>query len=291
MNEHELFKKIFLDNRDDDVNYALLTHPSHSWRTIAQPTYEDWKDVLKEFSLIDCFIDTREHNMSQLWLDGNLSEKYHSIPYGSGVLKGLDFLKDLQLIDKNDEADFDNLFARFYRMLVLCSDLIEGDVKSPPVLSNVHRNTIHPGSTISQSHQIIDKPLRIILMKPKDESRIEIPVNILKVNKYISTLEDLEKSYEGNLLGFIERIAGRIKHLHLYSYHSSWEKPDDRGYVEYPKFDAVKFLKYCNDNFPDTCESVTVRLPRMTTDLTFKVTNDSDLIKQAFIYGKKECFI
>ena len=45
MSERELFKKIFLDNRDDDVNYALLTHPSHSWRTIAQPTYEDWKDV------------------------------------------------------------------------------------------------------------------------------------------------------------------------------------------------------------------------------------------------------
>lgn len=289
--ENKLFNDIFLNRRDDDVDYALLSHPSHSWRTVAQPTYADWLQVLDEFTLLDCFIDARKYNMSYLWNLGNLQEKYHSIPSGNGVLTGLSFLKDLEIIDTLDQEDYNNLFSRFLRLVLLASELVNTEVKSPPVLSNIVHNTIHPGSTLAQAHQIIDKPLRVIAMIPKDNSRINIPINTIDVNKYITTISQLESSYDGKLLGFIEKIEGLVSHLHLYSYHDGWSQPDQRGYVRDPDFDLVRFAENCNVILPDNSDTVRVTFPGMKKETKFKITDDPILVRRLLEYGNNNCFI
>lgn len=289
--ENKLFNEIFLNRRDNDVDYALLSHPSHSWRTVIQPTYADWLQILDEFTLLDCFIDAREYNMSYLWNLGNLQEKYLSIPSSNGVLTGLSFLKDLELIDTLDQEDYNNLFSRFLRLVLLASELVNTEVKSPPVLSNIVHNTIHPGSTLAQAHQIIDKPLRVIAMIPKDNSRITIPININKVNKYITTISQLESSYDGKLLGFIEKIEGLVSHLHLYSYHDGWSQPDQRGYVRDPDFDLVRFAENCNIILPDDSDTVRVTFPGMEKETEFKITDDPVLVRKLLEYGNTECFI
>ena len=286
--ENKLFNEIFLNRRDNDVDYALLSHPSHSWRTVIQPTYADWLQILDEFNLLDCFIDAREYNMSYLWNLGNLQEKYLSIPSSNGVLT---FLKDLELIDTLDQEDYNNLFSRFLRLVLLASELVNTEVKSPPVLSNIVHNTIHPGSTLAQAHQIIDKPLRVIAMIPKDNSRITIPININKVNKYITTISQLESSYDGKLLGFIEKIEGLVSHLHLYSYHDGWSQPDQRGYVRDPDFDLVRFAENCNIILPDDSDTVRVTFPGMEKETEFKITDDPVLVRKLLEYGNTECFI
>jgi hypothetical protein len=289
--ENKLFDEIFLKRRDSNVDYALLSHPSHSWRTVSQPTYTDWLQVLDEFTLLDCFIDAREYNMSYLWNLGNLQEKYQSIPSSNGVLTGLSFLKDLELIDTLDQKDYNNLFSRFLRLVLLASELVNIEVKSPPVLSNIAHNTIHPGSTLAQAHQIIDKPLRVIAMIPKDSNRITIPINVNKVNTHINTLEQLKNSYDGKLLGFIEKIEGLISHLHLYSYHDGWSQPDQRGYVRDPDFDLVRFAENCNIILPDECDTVRATFYGMEKETEFKITDDPVLVRKLLEYGNTECFI
>ena len=289
--ENKLFNDIFLNRRDNDVDYALLSHPSHSWRTVSHPTYADWLQVLDEFTLVDCFIDAREYNMSYLWNLGNLQEKYRSIPSSNGVLTGLSFLKDLEIIDTIDQKDYNNLFGRFLRLVLLASELINTEVKSPPVLSNIAYNTIHPGSTLAQAHQIIDKPLRVIVMIPKDNNRIIIPINIDKVNTYITSLEQLETGYDGKLLGFIEKIEGLVSHLHLYSYHTGWSQPDQRGYVRDPDFDLIRFLENCNRLLPDDCDTVRTIFPDMKKETEFKITDDPILVRKLLEYGNNNCFI
>jgi hypothetical protein len=289
--ENKLFNDIFLNRRDNDVDYALLSHPSHSWRTVSHPTYADWLQVLDEFTLVDCFIDAREYNMSYLWNLGNLQEKYRSIPSSNGVLTGLSFLKDLELIDTLDQKDYNNLFGRFLRLVLLASELVNTEVKSPPVLSNISNNTIHPGSTLAQAHQIIDKPLRVIVMMPKDSNRITIPININKVNTYITTLSQLENIYDGKLLGFIEKIEGLVSHLHLYSYHTGWSQADQRGYVRDPDFDLIRFLENCNRLLPDDCDTVRTIFPNMKKETEFKTTDDPILVRKLLEYGNNNCFI
>jgi hypothetical protein len=289
--ENKLFDEIFLKRRDSNVDYALLSHPSHSWRTVLQPTYTDWLQVLDEFTLLDCFIDAREYNMSYLWNLGNLQEKYQSIPSSNGVMTGLSFLKDLELIDALDQEDYNNLFSRFLRLVLLASELVTTEVKSPPVLSNIANNTIHPGSTLAQAHQIIDKPLRVIAMIPKDNSRINIPINIININKYITTISQLESSYDGKLLGFIEKIEGLVSHLHLYSYHDGWSQPDQRGYVRDPDFDLLRFAEHCNMTLPDECDTVRATFPRMEKETEFKITDDPILVHKLLDYGNTECIM
>jgi hypothetical protein len=289
--ENKLFDEIFINRRDSNVDYALLSHPSHSWRTVIQPTYTDWLQVLDEFTLLDCFIDARQYNMSYLWNLGNLQEKYRSIPSSNGVLTGLSFLKDIELIDTLDQKDYSNLFSRFLRLVLLASELVNTEVKSPPVLSNIAHNTIHPGSTLAQAHQIIDKPLRVIAMIPKDSNRITIPINVNKVNTHITTLEQLETSYDGKLLGFIEKIEGLISHLHLYSYHHGWSQPDQRGYVRDPDFDLVRFAENCNIILPDECDTVRATFYGMEKETEFKITDDPVLVRKLLEYGNTECFI
>ena len=288
--ENKLFIEIFLNRRDNDVDYALLSHPSHSWRTVIQPTYADWLQILDEFTLLDCFIDAREYNMSYLWNLGNLQEKYQSIPSSNGVLTGLSFLKDLELIDTLDQEDYNNLFSRFLRLVLLASELVNNEVKSPPVLSNIVHNTIHPGSTLAQAHQIINKPLRVIAMIPKDNSRITVPINIIDVNKYVNTISQLESSYDGKLVGFIEKIEGLVSHLHLYSYHDGWSQPDQRGYVRDPDFDLVRFAENCNIILPDDSDTVRVTFPGMEKETEFKITDDPVLVRKLLEYGNTECF-
>lgn len=288
--ENKLFNEIFLNRRDNDVDYALLSHPSHSWRTVIQPTYADWLQILDEFTLLDCFIDAREYNMSYLWNLGNLQEKYQSIPSSNGVLTGLSFLKDLELIDTLDQEDYNNLFSRFLRLVLLASELVNNEVKSPPVLSNIVHNTIHPGSTLAQAHQIINKPLRVIAMIPKDNSRITVPINIIDVNKYVNTISQLESSYDGKLVGFIEKIEGLVSHLHLYSYHDGWSQPDQRGYVRDPDFDLVRFAENCNIILPDDSDTVRVTFPGMEKETEFKITDDPVLVRKLLEYGNTECF-
>ena len=289
--ENKLFDEIFINRRDSNVDYALLSHPSHSWRTVIQPTYTDWLQVLDEFTLLDCFIDARQYNMSYLWNLGNLQEKYQSIPSSNGVLTGLSFLKDIELIDTLDQKDYNNLFSRFLRLVLLASELVNTEVKSPPVLSNIAHNTIHPGSTLAQAHQIIDKPLRVIAMIPKDSNRITIPINVNKVNTHITTLEQLETSYDGKLLGFIEKIEGLISHLHLYSYHDGWSQPDQRGYVRDPDFDLLRFAGNCNIILPDECDTVRATFYGMEKETEFKITDDPVLVRKLLEYGNTECFI
>ena len=289
--KQHLFDEIFINRRDSNVDYALLSHPSHSWRTVAQPTYTDWLQVLDEFTLIDCFIDAREYNMSHLWNSGNLQEKYQSMPSSNGVLTGLSFLKDLELIQSSDQLDYLNLFSRFLRLVLLASELVDTEVKSPPVLSNINDyNTIHPGSTLAQAHQIINKPLRVIAMIPNDHSRTVAPINIIKVNKRITTLSQLESSYDGKLLGFIEKIEGLVSHLHLYSYHDGWSQPDQRGYVRDPDFNLVRFAENCNIILPDECDTVCVTFPGMEKETRFKITDDPVLVRKLLEYGNTECF-
>ena len=291
MSELDLFNDIFINRRDVNVNYALLTHPSHSWRTIQVPTYSDWLQVLDEFEIIDCMIDAREYNLSRLWNAGNLQEKYHNIPSSRQPITGLSFLKDLELIHHTDSVDYMNLFSRFLRLVLLSCELVSTDVRSPPVLSNIEPNTIHPGSTLAQAHQVINKPLRVMLMLPKDSSRIKDPINIVQVNNRIHTLAQLEDVYKGKLLGFIERIKGMITHLHLYSYHPGWGAPDQRGYVKDPDFDLVRFVHKCNEVFPDDSDTVRVTFPGMDKETQFKVTDDPALVQQMLEYGNAECFI
>jgi len=288
--ENKLFNDIFLNRRDNDVDYALLSHPSHSWRTVSHPTYADWLQVLDEFTLVDCFIDAREYNMSYLWNLGNLQEKYRSIPSSNGVLTGLSFLKDLEIIDTIDQKDYNNLFGRFLRLVLLSSELVDTEVKSPPVMSNISHNTIHPGSTLAQAHQIINKPLRIVVMVPKDRSRINTPINITNVNGYITTLSQLENIYDGKLLGFIEKIEGLVSHLHLYSYHTSWSQSNHLGYVNDPHFDLIRFLENCNRLLPDDCDTVRTIFPNMKKETEFKITNDPILVRKLLEYGKNNCF-
>lgn len=293
MSENDIFDNIFKHRLREGQNYALLTHEYHKEFTIANPTMSDWEDMLALFELRDCYIDPRLPDLGRLWSMGNLSEKYNtSIPYATTPITGLSILKNLHLIDLSDEQDYVNMFFRIHKLFTMACEIMKTPVFSPPVLSNIHHNMIHPGSTLSQAHQFINKPLRIMLMSPKQDSEYEVttPINIIKINKEVKTLSDLESCYKGELVGFFEKRKGLINHIHLYSYHGDWNKPDENGYIEYPKFSIKKFYQTVNELLPDDCETISVFNPFMNQSYDIKITDDVELLENIFTVGSKVCF-
>lgn len=292
MSEIILFNKIFIDRRRSGVNYALLTHKNHKDSIISHPSYKDWLDVIENFELYDCFIEPNLTKLGKLWCDGNLNEKYWDIPYATTPITGLSILKNLNYIDADDEIDYSNMYTRIIKLITMACEIMKDPVRSPPVLGNFFNNVIHPGSTLSEAHLFLKKPMRVLLMKPKEVFPIPIsePITILQVNKKIETLADLESCYEGDLIGFIEKRDNIIHHLHMYSYHSNWTQPDDHGYIEYPEFDIISFFDLLNNVLPDNCEQVFFNYPYTDHFIKVKISDDMKLMEKVFKLGSERCF-
>jgi len=288
--EEDLFEKIFL-RRDKGVNYGLLTAPGHIVKTLATPTYADWLRVLKQYTLIDCFVDARKLKLSQLWSDGNLDPSCWDNTYTKNDVQGLSVMKCLEQVSHNDTANYEALFSRIMRLLVVSCEMATNPVRSPPVLSNIFNNTVHPGSTLSQAHQMLDKPLRVLLMRPNDKSWIKEPVTVISNNYRIRTLKDLQKTYQGAPIGFLDSMNGRITHMHVYSYHTDWMSPDQQGFIEYPEFHHLRFMQFVNFYLPDTADTVTFKMPWTGKFFTMKITDNPDDLRKIFTAGAVVGFI
>lgn len=287
--ESKLFKQIFIEEPNKISFSVLSTYP----RIFKNPTFDDWKQFLDEFYLIDCYVDL---NVNEIDLDLVVDKKSDEIIHVDAFdmdLSGLNVLKLLAQFKFEDHGPtYIYVFIFVMKTLFLCCDLmVNPKVKSPPVLSSMFRNKIHPGQRLAMAHRILKRPLHVLLIKSKERHHAKL--NILQINDEIDSLEKLKEMYEGcRMIGYFERNLSPIffSHLHLWSYHPGYDQVNKHGYIEEPKFDYLRFFEMVNDSLPYLSPCVTFLDWEKQKKITVKITDDLEILKPIFKEGYKFCW-